>query len=132
MIGQNIFREKHRERFLTVDKAKFSSRLSAEALGVHDYLLSKSDDWIICEAHIRNRFGWGRKKYQRVMRELRSAGYLQLRPIQSAVGRFVGTKYVLFEKAQQEDVKSKSLCLDSEKWLTPRGHFCRPAAKGAP
>lgn len=51
-------------------------RLSASALGVLLYLLSKSPGWIIREADIRRRFGYGEDAYRRDFRCLEDAGYL--------------------------------------------------------
>jgi len=52
-------------------------RLSADALGVLLYLLSKPDDWQVYNLEIETRFGIGRKKLDRIMRELKKAKYIE-------------------------------------------------------
>nr|WP_321456117.1 hypothetical protein [uncultured Cohaesibacter sp.] len=53
--------------------------LSLEALGLLTYLISRPRDWKVNQSHLKKRFGFGRDKFQRVMRELILVGYVERR-----------------------------------------------------
>lgn len=53
------------------------ARLSTEALGMLVYILSKPDNWIIMNDELQKRFRLGRKKFDRILAELKTAGYVQ-------------------------------------------------------
>lgn len=50
--------------------------LSLEAWGLHAYFAGKPRSWVIRETDVRKKFGIGKDKYYRVIRELRAAGLL--------------------------------------------------------
>lgn len=51
--------------------------LSAEAIGVMAYLLSKPDDWEAQPTDVERRFKIGRDKRRRIVKELEDAGYME-------------------------------------------------------
>lgn len=63
--------------FTTVNNAVLNDeKLSAEALGVLAYLLGKPNDWTVMPANLANRFGCGRDRIYRILKELIDAGYM--------------------------------------------------------
>lgn len=64
--------------------------LSAEALGVLVYLASLPHGTLARVATIRERFGFGKDKWQRIARELREAGAMELRSIRGNGGHVIG------------------------------------------
>ncbi|NPU13054.1 hypothetical protein HL666_19980 [Bradyrhizobium sp. 83002] len=72
-----IVRREHRAQFTIVPNAVFAdSRLSVEAKGVLGYLLSRPHKWHVRLDHIGRTLLVGRKKLQRIFRELIAAGYV--------------------------------------------------------
>ncbi len=72
-----IVRSKHRADFTIVPNEVFvDRRLSAEAKGVLGYLLSRPHNWHVRLDHVGRTLLIGRKKLQRIFRELISAGYV--------------------------------------------------------
>lgn len=87
--------------------------LSAEALGVIVYLLSKPDNWVAHKSEVANRFAKNTpNKIDTIFKELREAGYAQLVPIKSIneSGKtvFIGSEYVFFEEPQTAAVAKKT------------------------
>lgn len=72
-----IIRRKHTGNFAVVPNAtSHDDRLSAEAVGVLVYLLSKPSDWVVSIAELRKRFSMGRDRVYHVMFMLEHAGYV--------------------------------------------------------
>ncbi|MGY3452185.1 hypothetical protein [Bradyrhizobium sp. USDA 4353] len=72
-----IVRREHRAQFTIVPNAVFAdTRLSVEAKGVLGYLLSRPHKWHVRLDHIGRTLLVGRKKLQRIFRELIAAGYV--------------------------------------------------------
>lgn len=62
-------------------------QLTADALGLLVYLLSKPPGWLIRQADLRRRFGYGKEKQQAVYRCLEAAGYLTRERVNREGGR---------------------------------------------
>lgn len=72
-----IIRREHRAHFTIVPNAMFlDERLSIEAKGVLGFLLSRPHKWQVRLEHVGRTLRIGRKKLQRIFRELISAGYV--------------------------------------------------------
>jgi hypothetical protein len=72
-----ILRSEHRADFTIVPNEVFvDRRLSAEAKGVLGYLLSRPHNWHVRLDHVGRTLLIGRKKLQRIFRELIRAGYV--------------------------------------------------------
>ena len=72
-----IIRREHRAHFTIVPNAMFlDKRLSIEAKGVLGFLLSRPHNWQVRLDHVGRTLRIGRKKLQRIFRELISAGYV--------------------------------------------------------
>ncbi|ETW10907.1 hypothetical protein ATO8_19959 [Roseivivax marinus] len=63
--------------FVMVPNVVAQGELPADALGVLVYLASLPDGFTIRVSTIRERFGFGRDKWQRIARDLRAAGALE-------------------------------------------------------
>lgn len=75
--AMTIVRREHRTQFTIVPNAIFlDDRLSIEAKGVLGYLLSRPHSWQVCLDHVGRTLRVGRKKLQRIFRELIGAGYV--------------------------------------------------------
>ncbi|WP_315785424.1 hypothetical protein [Bradyrhizobium sp. SZCCHNPS1003] len=72
-----IVRCEHKARFTIVPNAVFAdSRLSVEAKGVLGYLLSSPHECHVRLDHVGRPLQVGRKKLQRIFRELIASGYV--------------------------------------------------------
>jgi hypothetical protein len=72
-----IVRREHRAQFTIVLNAIFlDDRLSIEAKGVLGYMLSRPHSWQVRLDHVGRPLRIGRKKLQRIFRELIDAGYV--------------------------------------------------------
>ena len=70
--------------FVAVPNEVVQSDLSAEALGVLVFIASKPNGWRFSPTDIRQRFSFGRDKWQRIAREMRAAGLIHLARSSSA------------------------------------------------
>lgn len=70
-------------------------RLSAEALGVLVYLVSKPGSWRVMPGVLGKRFGCGRDKVYRIMGELIDAGYASREAERDAAGVIRGWNYLV-------------------------------------
>lgn len=70
-------------------------RISAEALGVLVYLLSKPPGWEVSKANLRNHFNLGRDKVTRIVKELCNAGYCEKGQTKESDGRFGNNDYTI-------------------------------------
>jgi hypothetical protein len=92
-----IVRREHRAQFTIVPNAIFlDDRLSIEAKGVLGYLLSRPHSWQVRLDHVGRTLRIGRKKLQRVFRELIGAGYVtREQPRTADAHRFREIDYVV-------------------------------------
>jgi hypothetical protein len=73
-----IIQREHNGNFTIVPNAIFADRrLSIEAIGTLGYLLSRPPNWSARHGHLKKTLRLGRQKFDRVMRELISAGYAE-------------------------------------------------------
>ena len=92
-----IVRREHRAQFTIVPNAIFlDDRLSIEAKGVLGYLLSRPHSWQVRLDHVGRTLRIGRKKLQRIFRELIGAGYVtREQPRTAEAHRFREIDYVV-------------------------------------
>ncbi len=92
-----IVRREHRAQFTIVPNAIFrDDRLSIEAKGVLGYLLSRPHNWQVRLDHVGRTLRIGRKKLQRIFRELIGAGYVTREQARTAAAhRFSEIDYVV-------------------------------------
>lgn len=92
-----IVRREHRAHFTIVPNAIFvDTRLSIEAKGVLGYLLSRPHKWRVQLDYVGRTLNIGRRKLQRIFRELIGAGYVSREPQRFGPGhRFGALDYVV-------------------------------------
>ena len=71
-----IVRSKRRETYTNINNDVFKTNMSAEALGILCFLLSKPDNWQVKCDQLAAHFGCGVKVVWRVMKELVVAGFV--------------------------------------------------------
>jgi hypothetical protein len=72
-----IIRRKHTVNFAVIPNAtSHDDCLSAEALGILVYLLSKPSDWVVSIVELRKRFSMGRDRLYHIMHMLEHARYV--------------------------------------------------------
>lgn len=81
--------------------------MSMEARGLLALLMTYSDDWVFSRAHLMKVTGWGRDKFQRAMRELIGAGYVERVESRSDGGKLSGTTWVIHDDPT-ESLKTRS------------------------
>jgi len=72
-----------------------SGRLSPEALGVLVYLASLPQGFLVRVVNIRETFALGKDKWQRIARELREVGAMEVEPIKGEGGRHIGKRVLV-------------------------------------
>ncbi len=78
-------------------------RLSAEARGTLAYLMSFADDWQFYMSVVADDMGMGRDKLQRVMAELKAAGYVSLEQFRGESGHLSGSTWVITDNPGTTD-----------------------------
>lgn len=97
-------RTKRKETFTTIqNRIVNDKRLSADALGVLLWCLSKPEDWEYRVSVISERFTIGVEKTTRIMSELRKHGYASLINIRDETGRIKGRQYVIFDDPEETE-----------------------------
>ena len=72
-----IIRRKHTGNFAVIPNATANDRrVSADALGLLVYLLTKPSEWVVNMAQLRQRFAMGRDRLYNLMSELETCGYV--------------------------------------------------------
>ena len=97
-----IKRAKRHERFYIVSHALIDSEISAEALGVAVYVLSRPDDWIIRPTQIRKKFNCGKERMTRILTEIVALGYATKEKARSTAGTFDGCNWTFYESPYPE------------------------------
>jgi hypothetical protein len=70
-------------------------RLSPEAIGVLVWFARKPVGWIARTSAVRERFGIGKDRWQRIARELRAVGAIRVERIRTAAGVICGARFVI-------------------------------------
>lgn len=89
--------------FYILDKAiSEDSRLSFEARGLLIFLLGKPDTWQVSIQHLVNESPAGKDKIARMLKELRTVGYITCERQHGEKGKIAGFIYTVFEFAQPQ------------------------------
>lgn len=72
-------------------------KLSIEARGFLSLLMSYSDDWTFTRSHLQQVSGMKAHKFERVMREIRERGYIDLVPIRGPSGQVLGREWLIHD-----------------------------------
>lgn len=97
-----IKRAKRHERFYIVSHALIDSDISAEALGVAVYVLSRPDDWIIRPSQLCTKFNCGKDRMTRILKEIVSLGFATKEKTRSDAGTFEGCDWIFSESPHPE------------------------------
>jgi len=85
--------------FVQIDKRILDDpRLSWRAKGIFIYLFSRPDGWKVIITDLCNRSTDGETSVWSALRELRGAGYYQIKPIRNAKGQLTDRQMVIQEK----------------------------------
>jgi hypothetical protein len=79
------------------NEAMRDETISIEARGMLALMMGMGCNWIFRSKDLMKRCGVGREKYQRMVRELKDAGYLEVRPKNAERGLLDGFDYVLHD-----------------------------------
>jgi len=77
--------------------------LSAEALGVLVYVLSRPDNWQIYPSQLAKKFKCGKDKMTRILKEIRAAGYATFSRYRDESGKLSGSEWVFNDTPQAEN-----------------------------
>lgn len=88
--------KRHEPFSITFHRQARDRRLSLEARGLFSLLMSFPDNWVFRSKHLRDNGRCGRDRMQRMLRELREAGYLTIEKLRATdgSGRMVGSRWV--------------------------------------
>lgn len=105
---KNIRRSaRDRRGFVVYNETANDLELTAEALGVLVYILSKPDHWQVNVSDLQRRRGMGRDKAYRVLRELIANRYAQFVEYYGHDGRVVDSEYVIYDVRQPEGLEPR-------------------------
>jgi hypothetical protein len=97
-MTQTIRRATRRHQYVVVDqRAIEDSRLSWAARGLLAYLLSRPNDWRVLVNDLKKRGDLRRDGIYKLLRELRTAGYVSFEPTRDSRGRMRGGTYIVSE-----------------------------------
>ena len=82
---------------------KRSDGLTPEALGVLVYLLSHSPSWKVSQAQLRDVFGIGKTKLQKIVANLEVSGYVKRHVERSESGKYIGLDFIVSDSRNQPD-----------------------------
>ena len=95
--------------------------VSIEARGFLALLMTYADDWQFNRAHLMEMSGIGRDKFQRLMGELREAGYVALEQTREiGTGRLLGTEWVIRDERGFSDREPENPVLGATESLKTR------------
>lgn len=94
-----ILRRVHTKNFTVIGNDVMTDEsLSAEALGVICYLISRPHDWVVVPGHLSGRFNCGRDRIQRVIKELIDASYIRkVRLRDPRTKTFLPVEYIILD-----------------------------------
>lgn len=99
----SVVRRRHNRNFTVLTNDVMNDeRLSAPALAVLVWLLSRPNNWNVITATVAKRFSMGRDKMHGIFRELKDLGYLTRAYVREQ-GRIVGTEYVVYDEPQPDE-----------------------------
>lgn len=102
-------RNSERPYFSVARKTAQDSSLSFEARGVLIYLLSKPDDWKVLIGDLMREGKFGRDKAKTILKELRTAGYIETENTHNKEGKFSGKVDRIFEVSRSTEKPSDGL-----------------------
>ena len=80
--------------------------ISIEARGMLALMMGMGENWTFRSKDLQKRCGVGREKYQRMIRELKTAGYLTIEAIRDESGLMDGHNYYIHDEPPQTDTES--------------------------
>ena len=99
-----IFKLQHKTNYAAVPNATLrDKRLSIETRGVLAYLLTHSDTFELSFEFLQKELGLGRDKMNKIARELKENGYLELRAAHNKKGKFAGQEWFVYAESQNVD-----------------------------
>lgn len=97
-----IIRRRHNGNFTVIGNAPMDDKaLAAEALGVLCYLRSRPDNWTVLPRQLQDRFGCGRDRIYRILKELIQAGYIIRRQLRGADSTWKSLEYLVLDEPNQ-------------------------------
>jgi hypothetical protein len=97
-----IIRSTHRDRYVIISKVPLEDmRLSWRSRGLHAYLLSKPDGWIVMVAHLVKQSPDGKATVMACLKELEGYGYIVRKPKPRVSGRFSTAPCYVYEEPQE-------------------------------
>ena len=93
-----VIRAKQTKNFTQISNSALRKKeLSLKARGLLAYMLSFSDEWDFSVSHIVHECGESEKSVRTALSELEAAGYVRRSVIRSEKGKFIMTRYDVFE-----------------------------------
>lgn len=97
---KTILRGRRRNAYTIISNSALQDEsLSLEAIGLLACILSFPVHWSFNRAHARQRFKIGREKLDRILKELKDAGYVRHTQERDDSGRMSGSSYIFTEDA---------------------------------
>jgi hypothetical protein len=97
-----IIRSEHRDRFVVISKVPLEdTRLSWKARGLHAYLLSKPDGWVVVISHLVSQSPDGKTAVVSALNELERYGYISRGRTDRVSGKFSTSYTQVFEEPRK-------------------------------
>jgi len=107
--GKDIIRIKKTKNFTTVsNKITFEEKLSARAIGIYFYLMTKPDDWQIRKTELYRHFKEGKQSINTAWKELIACGYAESKKLKNERGQYTDWKHSIFESPINKESKPKT------------------------
>ena len=106
----------NRQHAAIPNSAMRDERLSIEARGMLALLMTYADDWTFKRCHLMKVAQIKRDKFQRIMRELIEAGYVEREALRAEGGKVAGSTWVIMDTPGNEPEPS------SDQWKADLFH----------
>ena len=108
-MSKNIIRPKKRKNpYVMLDKECLNNKsLSFRAKGLHAYLISKPDNWVVMMTELVSSAVEGRDAIRKAFKELEDTGYIVREPKRGSNGKLKGTATIIHERAT-DSLKTRS------------------------
>lgn len=108
-----IMKRRHSGSFAVIPNITANDeQLTADALGVLAFLLSKPSDWQVTVANLRKRFGIGRDRVYSILKQLEGAGYISKSQSKRADSKvFCEVEYTVYDtpEARKSEEQARPL-----------------------
>lgn len=106
-----IIRDDHKSAFVTISNAAIlDANMSLAARGLLVYMLAQSDTWQFSINALAKSQGISRGTVIKLVKELETAGHIEIKQSKNARGRFESSEWTIYEKHRSPKNRTTEIC----------------------